>query len=105
MGSRRLQQLAVALRSGDGEAPPSRQAFCGADGVPVITAIRSIKTAPYGTRLVVVKVETSVDGLTGVGCATFTQRPTPVCVAVDEYLSPFLVGLAESFCLTPPCVV
>ena len=37
-------------------------------------------------------METSVPGLTGVGCATFTQRPTPVCVAVDEYLSPFLLG-------------
>ena len=63
-----------------------------APAAPQITAIRSIKTAPYGTRLVVVKVETSVPGLTGVGCATFTQRPTPVCVAVDEYLSPFLLG-------------
>jgi mannonate dehydratase len=41
---------------------------------------------------VIVKVETSVPGLTGVGCATFTQRPTLVCSAVDEYLAPFLLG-------------
>ena len=66
--------------------------FCGADGVPTITAVRSIKTAPYGTRLVCVKVETSTPGLHGVGCATFTQRPTTVCVAVDDYLAPFLIG-------------
>lgn len=31
-----------------------------------------------------VKVETNVPGLHGVGCATLTQRPTPVCAAVDD---------------------
>ena len=93
--NRRLQQLCAVLRGEKrsllGPASGRRQ-FCGADGVPVITGIKSIKTAPYGTRLVVVKVTTSTPGLTGVGCATFTQRPTLVCAAVDEYLRPFLLG-------------
>ena len=49
-----------------------------------ITAVRSIVTAPDGIALVVVKVETSDEGLYGVGCATFTQRPTLVAAAVDD---------------------
>ena len=57
-----------------------------------ITNIRSICTAPADIRLVVVKVETSEPGLTGLGCATFTQRPLAVVEAVDKYLAPFLVG-------------
>ena len=35
-----------------------------------IRDIRTIVTAPRGTELVVVKVETSEPGLYGVGCAT-----------------------------------
>ena len=61
-----------------------------------ITAVRAIKTAPYGARLVVVKIETSVPGLTGVGCATFTQRSSLVAAAVEEYLEPFLLGRRTS---------
>lgn len=57
-----------------------------------ITRVRSILTAPYGTRLVIVKVETSDPGLYGLGCATFTQRPRTVQTAVDTYLDPFLRG-------------
>jgi len=57
-----------------------------------ITAVRSIVTAPDGIALVVVKVETSDEGLYGVGCATFTQRPTLVAAAVDDYLAPLLKG-------------
>ncbi len=57
-----------------------------------ITRVRSILTAPDGITLVVVKVETDQDGLYGLGCATFTQRPTLVAQAVDEYLDPLLRG-------------
>ena len=57
-----------------------------------ITRIKSILTAPDGIALVIVKVETDQPGLYGLGCATFTQRPTLVTKAVDEYLAPLLHG-------------
>lgn len=57
-----------------------------------ITNIRVILTQPANARLVVVRVETSEPGLYGLGCATFTQRPLAVKVAVEEYLKPLLVG-------------
>jgi mannonate dehydratase len=57
-----------------------------------ITNIKSILTAPDGIALVVVKVETDQPGLYGLGCATFTQRPTLVAKAVDDYLHPLLQG-------------
>lgn len=57
-----------------------------------ITRIRTILTAPDGIALVVVKVETDQPGLYGLGCATFTQRPTLVARAVDDYLDPLLRG-------------
>jgi mannonate dehydratase len=57
-----------------------------------ITRVRPICTAPDGIRLVVVKVETSEPGLSGLGCATFTQRPLSVVSAVQDYLEPFLIG-------------
>jgi mannonate dehydratase len=57
-----------------------------------ITKVRAIVTAPRGTRLVLVKVETSEPGLYGVGCATFTQRARAVQTAVDHFLDPFLRG-------------
>jgi len=59
---------------------------------PRITAVRAIRTAPSGIRLVVVKIETSEPGLFGLGCATFTQRPLAVITAIEEYLHPFLLG-------------
>lgn len=57
-----------------------------------ITDIRPILTAPDGIALVVVRVDTDEPGLSGLGCATFTQRPTLVAQAVEEYLAPLLVG-------------
>lgn len=57
-----------------------------------IKNIRCIATAPADIRLIVVKVETSDDGLFGLGCATFTQRPLAVIEAVEKYLAPFLKG-------------
>jgi mannonate dehydratase len=57
-----------------------------------ITDVRTILTAPNGTRLVVVRVDTSEPGLYGLGCATFTQRPLVVAAAVQDYLRPFLAG-------------
>lgn len=59
---------------------------------PTIRDIRVIFTEPDNIRLVIVKVETSEPGLYGVGCATFTQRPTTVAAAVTDYLRPFLIG-------------
>jgi mannonate dehydratase len=57
-----------------------------------ITNVRTIMTAPDGIALVVVRVDTDEPGLYGLGCATFTQRPTLVAAAVDEYLAPLLIG-------------
>jgi len=57
-----------------------------------IRDIRVILTQPGSQQLVVVRVETSEAGLYGLGCATFTQRTTPVKAAVEEFLRPFLAG-------------
>ena len=57
-----------------------------------ITTVRPILTAPDGIALVIVKIETDQPGLYGIGCATFTQRPTLVTQAISEYLDPLLRG-------------
>ena len=57
-----------------------------------IKDVRTILTEPDNIRLVIVKIETNEPELYGVGCATFTQRPTVVLAAVEDYLKPFLVG-------------
>lgn len=57
-----------------------------------IKKVRAITTAPGGSNLVIVKVETSEPGLYGLGCATFTQRAKVVIPAVDIYLDEFCVG-------------
>ncbi len=57
-----------------------------------IRDIRVILTEPDNIRLVIVKVETDEPGLYGIGCATFTQRPTAVVSAINDYLKPFLIG-------------
>ena len=57
-----------------------------------ITSVRAIVTAPEGTPLVVVRIDTSEPGLYGLGCATFTQRFHAVAAAVDQHVAPMLVG-------------
>ncbi len=57
-----------------------------------IKNVKVIFTEPDDVRLVIVKVETDDPELHGVGCATFTQRPTAVAAAVNDYLKPFLIG-------------
>lgn len=57
-----------------------------------ITKVRAIITAPEGIGLVIVRVDTDVPGLYGLGCGTFTWRCTLVEQAVNEYLDPLLRG-------------
>ena len=57
-----------------------------------IRDVRVILTEPDNIRLVIVKFETTEPELYGIGCATFTQRPTAVVSAVNDYLRPFLIG-------------
>ena len=61
-----------------------------------ITGVRVIVTAPEGVNLVVVRVDTSDDGLYGLGCATFNQRSAAVVAAVEQHLRPFLIGRAPA---------
>ena len=49
---------------------------------PKIKNVKVIMTEPENIRLVIVKIETSEPGLYGVGCATFTQRPSLVKLAI-----------------------
>lgn len=57
-----------------------------------IRSVKAIATAPEGSNLIVVKIETSEPGLYGLGCATFTQRAAAVVTAINSYLSEFCVG-------------
>lgn len=61
------------------------------DGVR-IAGVDVFLTAPDGVTLVVVRVRTSVDGLVGWGCATFTQRAHAVAQVLETYLGPLVVG-------------
>jgi mannonate dehydratase len=57
-----------------------------------IRKVKAIATAPEGSNLVVVKVETTEPGLYGLGCATFTQRAAAVVTAIESYMNDFCVG-------------
>jgi mannonate dehydratase len=57
-----------------------------------IKDVKVILTQPIGQRLVIVKILTSEPGLSGVGCATFTQRFRAVQAAIEHHLKPFLIG-------------
>lgn len=65
-----------------------------ADGMPPvkIKSVKAIATAPQGSNLIVVKVETTEPGLYGLGCATFTQRAVAVVTAINAYLPELVVG-------------
>jgi mannonate dehydratase len=57
-----------------------------------IRNVKVIGTAPQGSNLVVVKVETTEPGLYGLGCATFTQRAEAVVAAINSYMPDFCIG-------------
>lgn len=57
-----------------------------------ITSVRAVSTAPDGIALVVVRVDTNVPGLYGLGCATFTQRWKAVVSFVNDHLARLLIG-------------
>jgi len=57
-----------------------------------IRSVKAIATAPEGSNLIVVKVETTEPGLYGLGCATFTQRAVAVVAAINSYLNDFCAG-------------
>jgi mannonate dehydratase len=60
--------------------------------IPKIRRVRAIETAPMGINLLVVKVETTEDGLYGLGCATLAYRTATVRNLIETYLEPLLVG-------------
>jgi mannonate dehydratase len=57
-----------------------------------IRDVKAIATAPGGTNLLVVKVETTEPGLYGLGCATFAYRIKSVISVVEDYFKPLLQG-------------
>jgi mannonate dehydratase len=57
-----------------------------------IRSVKAIATAPEGSNLIVVKIETTEPGLYGLGCATFTQRAAAVVTAINSYLAEFCIG-------------
>jgi mannonate dehydratase len=57
-----------------------------------IKNVKAIATAPQGSNLIVVKVETTEPGLYGLGCATFTQRAAVVVTAINAYLNDLVIG-------------
>ena len=69
-----------------------------------IKDIEVYSCAPEGINLTVVKVLTSVDGLYGLGCATFAYRYKAVETYIREYLKPLMLNrnvedIEENFAL------
>ena len=78
----------TASRAAERETPAYAKAM-----KPVkIKSVKAIGTAPQGSNLIVVKVETTEPGLYGLGCATFTQRAEVVVTAINNYLNDLCTG-------------
>ncbi|MDD3367913.1 MAG: enolase C-terminal domain-like protein [Lachnospiraceae bacterium] len=60
--------------------------------IPKIRSVRPIETAPGGINLLVIKIETTEDGLYGLGCATFSYRSATIKHLVETYIEPLLIG-------------
>lgn len=58
----------------------------------LIADIRVFLTAPDGQNLVVVRVDTGIPGLYGLGCATLSYRAGAVRQVIEESLRPLLLG-------------
>lgn len=70
----------------------------------IIKDIEVYSCAPEGINLTVVKVLTNVDGLYGLGCATFAYRYKAVELYIKEYLKPLMLNrdvadIEENFAL------
>ncbi|MEJ7684943.1 MAG: hypothetical protein WKG06_45280 [Segetibacter sp.] len=74
------------------ETPAGNNGYKAGMAPVKIRSVKAIATAPEGSNLIVVKIETSEPGLYGLGCATFTQRAAAVVTAINSYLSEFCVG-------------
>ena len=79
------------LLDASGALPQAQPPWAPRDALR-ITRVRAIVTAPEGLPLVVVRVDTSDDGLYGLGCATFTQRYEAVVAAVNGHVAPLVLG-------------
>src|SRR3954469_644641 len=79
---------------GAGPSPVVPAAWEPSGGMPAlrITNVKTIRTAPDGIGLTVVKVETNEPGFYGVGCASYLTRPAAVVAAIEEYLKPLVIG-------------
>ncbi len=84
----------LSLFGGTTQARENQETPSYAKGMaPVkIKNIKAIVTAPQGSNLITVKVETTEPGLYGLGCATFTQRAFAVVTAIEKYLNELCVG-------------
>lgn len=84
----------MGLLGVDKPVPELKETPQYAKGMPPvkIKSVKAIATAPEGSNLVIVKVETTEPGLYGLGCATFTQRALAVVSAIDNYLNDFCTG-------------
>ncbi|MFP4580100.1 MAG: enolase C-terminal domain-like protein [Candidatus Sumerlaeia bacterium] len=57
-----------------------------------IEKVQCFLTQPGRSRHVIVKVQTSEDGLYGIGCGTFTQRHRAVEAAIKHHIGPYVIG-------------